>query len=250
MTAFEAPAGRVRALYGKTRGIVARRKALQAKAAPIFLNIHDTDSESEVEKEDDKENNVPAVGVLVETKFEKGEGHPSDGHRTARQVDDKHDEDRVEMHILPKKPKALTDVVQRDDEDCNELASSIESNLRIASSSGSSSVSKSKQTDGDALMKLCRQKHAGNFSAFLNEVQSCEKRTHWKKIGEASFSEVFGLAGSGKVVKIIPLADDTKNHGAIAGPVPDRSAPNDVHREVQLTQALSKVSRTFVKMYR
>lgn len=73
----------------------------------------------------------------------------------------------------------------------------------------------------------------------------------FKKIGEASYSEVFGIGGV--VLKIIPLrnesrAIDVKQHQKNDIEEPATSEAKDVRKEIIVTRAMGEVCDGFVKL--
>lgn len=113
-----------------------------------------------------------------------------------------------------------------------------------------SQPAKEEKTSVRALLSLCGQAKPNNFSQFLYDLEDQAECSTWRKFGEASFSEVYGLHGSNSVVKIIPLLDDEDDDTTSEVSLPDRSHLSDVHREIEMTRALAKVSDGFVKMCR
>lgn len=106
------------------------------------------------------------------------------------------------------------------------------------------------------LLRECQQENTGpyEFSAFIEAfpmdpvVRTIASEVKFKKIGEASFSEVFGIGDV--VLKIIPLRDEraTPSEGAddVDGPLP--SDANDVLKEMIVTRAMGSVSEGFVEL--
>ena len=72
----------------------------------------------------------------------------------------------------------------------------------------------------------------------------------FQKIGEASYSEVFGIGDV--VLKIIPLRDETKRpvdfHDDMDSPAP--SDAKDVLKEVVVTKAMGEICDGFVRLLR
>ncbi|KAF5322887.1 hypothetical protein D9619_000622 [Psilocybe cf. subviscida] len=109
------------------------------------------------------------------------------------------------------------------------------------------------------LLDECGQENCGphNFSTFI-ESFPCDPilrsaRAHetsdlrFRKIGEASYSEVFGIGDV--VLKVIPLRDETKTDTCIdeeEGPAP--SDAKDVRKEIVVTRAMGDVYGGFVKL--
>ncbi|KAF7432892.1 hypothetical protein PC9H_004836 [Pleurotus ostreatus] len=106
------------------------------------------------------------------------------------------------------------------------------------------------------LLRECQQENTGpyEFSAFIEAfpmdpvVRTKTSEVKFKKIGEASFSEVFGIGDV--VLKIIPLRDERAvlSEGAddVDGPPP--SDANDVLKEMIVTRAMGSVSEGFVEL--
>ncbi|KAL0949250.1 hypothetical protein HGRIS_009328 [Hohenbuehelia grisea] len=113
------------------------------------------------------------------------------------------------------------------------------------------------------LLTECHQEECGpyEFSSFIEAFpldpsvrppNSNGERLHFRKIGEASFSEVFGIGDV--VLKIIPLYDggestSSRDHAqdeGIEGPPP--SAANDVLKEIIVTRAMGEVGDGFVSL--
>jgi serine/threonine-protein kinase haspin len=69
----------------------------------------------------------------------------------------------------------------------------------------------------------------------------------FRKIGEASFSEVFGIGDV--VLKIIPLRDEERNI-TNDSETPAPSDANDVLKEVIVTQTMGEMCSGFVKLLR
>lgn len=114
------------------------------------------------------------------------------------------------------------------------------------------------------LLKECRQEDCGvhEFSSFIKSFPYDPiVRSSWmedgggdysfKKIGEASYSEVFGIGGV--VLKIIPLrnesrATDGKQHQKNDIEEPATSEAKDVRKEIIVTRAMGEVCDGFVKL--
>ncbi|WWC71025.1 uncharacterized protein I206_104978 [Kwoniella pini CBS 10737] len=95
------------------------------------------------------------------------------------------------------------------------------------------------------LLNICSSINVSPFSDFLAQGQLPEYDTI-KKVGEASYSEVFGLACENEVkhvLKVIPLLSSTLS-SASAGEnrvLPDCSRVQDVKREIEVTKRMSQV---------
>ncbi|KAJ7584259.1 hypothetical protein C8J56DRAFT_1089780 [Mycena floridula] len=106
------------------------------------------------------------------------------------------------------------------------------------------------------LLEECNQANCGihEFSAFLETfpmdpvVQSSADR-QFRKIGEASYSEVFGIGDV--VLKIIPIRDTSENRRSV-GPSdaeePYSTDPGDVLKELIVTRAMGQVCDGFVEL--
>jgi serine/threonine-protein kinase haspin len=105
------------------------------------------------------------------------------------------------------------------------------------------------------LLSECSQNCPHEFSAFIETfpfdpiVQPAEDDldVKFRKIGEASFSEVFGIGDV--VLKIIPLRDEERkipNDSETPAP----SDANDVLKEVIVTRAMGEMCSGFVKLLR
>ena len=111
------------------------------------------------------------------------------------------------------------------------------------------------------LLQECNQDSPHEFSSFINRlpfdpiVQSYESelvaysRAEFRKVGEASYSEVFSIGNV--VLKIIPLRDEyetkTDGHGAESPPPSDAS---DVLREITTTRSMGELCEGFTKLLR
>lgn len=108
------------------------------------------------------------------------------------------------------------------------------------------------------LLEECHQETCGphNFSAFIESFSFDPIISHnnedvdvkFKKIGEASYSEVFGIGDV--VLKVIPLRDESES-GQSFTPEEDGPAPTDakdVRKEIIVTRAMGEVYNGFVKL--
>ncbi|KIK67787.1 hypothetical protein GYMLUDRAFT_237993 [Collybiopsis luxurians FD-317 M1] len=114
------------------------------------------------------------------------------------------------------------------------------------------------------LLQECQQSETGlhEFSAFIEafafdpvvRTGSATKDLRFKKVGEASYSEVFGIGDL--VLKVIPLRDEsgaslTSSQKARASECADLPAPTDakdVLKEIIVTRAMGEVCERFVKL--
>lgn len=107
------------------------------------------------------------------------------------------------------------------------------------------------------LLEECHQLECGphNFSGFIESfpydliLQSARDSgtfdMAFKKIGEASYSEVFGIGDV--VLKIIPLCDESQTCvEEVDGPAPTNA--KDVRKEIIVTRAMCEVYSGFVKL--
>ena len=108
------------------------------------------------------------------------------------------------------------------------------------------------------LLEECCQETSGpyNFSAFIESFPydpiisrgNEDVDVRFRKIGEASYSEVFGI--SDVVLKVIPLRDESEASETSA-PKEDGPAPTDakdVRKEIIVTRAMGEVYNGFVKL--
>lgn len=119
------------------------------------------------------------------------------------------------------------------------------------------------------LLEVSNQAAPFDFDSFLSKFQfeelhdrhrtgrrlSFSQELPWRKIGEASFSEVFSVGDV--VLKIIPLeyhGEDKGDDGAVRGhakePLPATSDPADVFREINATRLMGTVHCGFASLIR
>jgi len=111
------------------------------------------------------------------------------------------------------------------------------------------------------LLQECNQDSPHEFSSFINSfpfdpiVQSYESelaaysKAEFRKVGEASYSEVFGIGGV--VLKIVPLRDESGTKADrydIESPPP--SDARDVLQEIAATRLMGERSEGFTKLLR
>ncbi|KAK0190807.1 hypothetical protein F5146DRAFT_569379 [Armillaria mellea] len=113
------------------------------------------------------------------------------------------------------------------------------------------------------LLRECNQEACGlhEFSAFistfpfdpiLSSPNGPSSKLHFRKVGEASYSEVFGIGDV--VLKVIPLRDETSpaDGGGNSPPTDvEQPAPTDVRdvlKEIIVTRAMGEVYGGFVKL--
>ncbi|KAG9120202.1 hypothetical protein FRC07_004388 [Ceratobasidium sp. 392] len=106
-----------------------------------------------------------------------------------------------------------------------------------------------------SLLSTCSQPEPIDLEAFVSTFSTDDvhtlypssSRRRWRKIGEASYSEVFGLGGV--VVKIIPLR--MEGEGAILDvDGPFVSEIEDVEKEIAVTRAMGEIQNGFIKLVR
>lgn len=132
----------------------------------------------------------------------------------------------------------------------------VPSQARYSAASSDASVASSGPS---CLLQACGQTDSLPFSQLLDGLEALhKKKATWRKIGEASYSEVFGLDGAQRVVKVIPLhsaeePDEDESSDSTTSLAstyfPERSYPRNVRREVAVTRALSGTSTTFVTLH-
>jgi serine/threonine-protein kinase haspin len=109
----------------------------------------------------------------------------------------------------------------------------------------------------EPLLEECRQETCGpyNFSAFIESFPfdpitsrgNEDVDLTFRKIGEASYSEVFGIGDV--VLKVIPIRDESEAGQSAEeedGPAP--SDAKDVRKEIIVTRAMGEVYGGFVKL--
>ncbi|WRT68046.1 uncharacterized protein IL334_005021 [Kwoniella shivajii] len=98
----------------------------------------------------------------------------------------------------------------------------------------------------DELSKTCSFPTVHHFSSFLSQGDLPEYG-EIRKVGEASYSEVFGLTSSTNsdeikyVLKVIPLLSLTPSEKIVDKPMPDSSKPEDVKKEIEVTKRMGQV---------
>ena len=111
------------------------------------------------------------------------------------------------------------------------------------------------------LLQECNQDSPHEFSSFINSfpfdpiVQSYESelvaysKAEFRKVGEASYSEVFGIGSV--VLKIVPLRDEseTKTDGYRVEPPPPSDA-RDILQEIAATRLMGELCEGFTKLLR
>jgi serine/threonine-protein kinase haspin len=106
------------------------------------------------------------------------------------------------------------------------------------------------------LLEECGQTYCGTyeFSTFINTfrfdpiVQAAGGDMAFRKVGEASYSEVFGVGDV--VLKIIPLRDEdlTTSQQNATDEQPFTTDAKDVQKEIIVTRAMCQVCQGFVKL--
>jgi serine/threonine-protein kinase haspin len=98
------------------------------------------------------------------------------------------------------------------------------------------------------LLAVCTSQQTRTWSEFMNEItllaqsRADSSPVEIIKVGEASYSEVYGIKAAndaGVVVKVIPLTPAQLDHRRVHRDAPDCSAPEDVKREIEITQRMS-----------
>lgn len=96
----------------------------------------------------------------------------------------------------------------------------------------------------ETLIQACSSTSVQEFNTFIKSFPlfSASKDVFVTKVGEASYSEVFGFSQSAEVVdlvlKVIPLFSGTVETDV---PFPDCSSPEDVLREIEITKKMNQV---------
>ncbi|KAI0692664.1 hypothetical protein BC835DRAFT_1356408 [Cytidiella melzeri] len=121
------------------------------------------------------------------------------------------------------------------------------------------------------LLEACSQTTPHEFSAFIETLpfdpivqtshggvglkpaigrkSSSRTKAHFQKIGEASYSEVFGIGDV--VLKVVPLRDEEANKAVMeVDDVPAPSDAKDVLREIVVTRAMGEMVEGFVQLLR
>lgn len=110
-----------------------------------------------------------------------------------------------------------------------------------------------------SLLEECHQETCGphNFSAFIESFPFDPITSRgiedvdvtFRKIGEASYSEVFGIGDV--VLKVIPIRDESETGQSFTSGEEDGPAPSDakdVRKEIIVTRAMGEVYNGFVKL--
>ena len=111
------------------------------------------------------------------------------------------------------------------------------------------------------LLQECNQDSPHEFSSFINSfpfdplVQTFESKltafskAEFRKVGEASYSEVFGIGSV--VLKIVPLCDESRrkmDRADVESPPP--SDVRDVLQEISATRSMGDICEGFTKLLR
>ncbi|KAG9091035.1 hypothetical protein FRC06_000737 [Ceratobasidium sp. 370] len=104
------------------------------------------------------------------------------------------------------------------------------------------------------LLSTCSQSEPIDLEAFVSTFSTDDvhalypsSRRRWRKIGEASYSEVFGLGGV--VVKVVPLRmEGTEARADVDGPCV--SEIEDMEKEIAITRAMGEIQSGFIKLIR
>lgn len=124
------------------------------------------------------------------------------------------------------------------------LGVTIEDNSAQKIGDGLDKGKSSSQFPLEALIQACSSTSVQPFSTFIKSFPlfSASKDVFVTKVGEASYSEVFGFSQSTEdadlVLKVIPLFSGTMETN---GPFPDCSSPEDVLREIEITKRMNQV---------
>lgn len=102
------------------------------------------------------------------------------------------------------------------------------------------------------LLDECGQDAPVEFSAFIESFpvhpivhSSCSGRASFQKIGEASYSEVFGIGDV--VLKVIPIRDE-EYLNKIDAETPAPSDAKDILKEIVVTRALGEICNGFINL--
>ncbi|CCM00662.1 uncharacterized protein FIBRA_02701 [Fibroporia radiculosa] len=106
------------------------------------------------------------------------------------------------------------------------------------------------------LLEECSQTTPHEFSAFIEmfpfdaivRAEDDAELARFEKIGEASYSEVFGIGNV--VLKIIPLRNETKNSAENDMDSPAPSDAKDVLKEIIVTRAAGEMCVGFIQLLR
>lgn len=111
----------------------------------------------------------------------------------------------------------------------------------------------------NSLLSVCNQRAPQGFDQCLDELEEQGNARKWKKIGEATYSEVYSLIDSNMVLKVIPLAckgdqsEQSDTESSIAeseSSIPEQSKMSDLQREIEMTRGVSETNEAFVKIHR
>ena len=91
------------------------------------------------------------------------------------------------------------------------------------------------------LLKECRQSALLDFTQFVTDQlpRSCRGEDVYRKIGEASYSEVFGIGNI--VLKVVPMLLPGSAHADEDGESPAPTPVEDVVKELQVTRAMGEI---------
>lgn len=125
-----------------------------------------------------------------------------------------------------------------EENDDNIANTSSESNLTLIASTPTKEkeVISEPKTGIDLLLQFCERDHVVDFTEFMDELL---KAADIKKLGEASYSEVFMLTrnnGSKSVLKIVPFNEklDEKQSSSL-------SKLDDILQELRISKAMTKI---------
>jgi hypothetical protein len=154
----------------------------------------------------------------------------------------------VVIPVRPRKPRRVvrTPIVEREDS-----VEPVERELsdRLKAVSVSEILTTPHADPVTDLLTVCSSQETRTWLEFINEITSlAQSRADSSspaeiiKVGEASYSEVYGIKAAndpGVVVKVIPLTPAQFDQRRVHRDVPDCSAPEDVKREIEITQRMS-----------
>ncbi|KIJ56954.1 hypothetical protein M422DRAFT_218798 [Sphaerobolus stellatus SS14] len=106
------------------------------------------------------------------------------------------------------------------------------------------------------LLKECEQQAPHDFTSFietfpLHELHGSPSTLSFRKIAEASFSEVFAVGDI--VLKVIPIRNEAstgQHQGLSEEEMPQESDAKDVLQEIVVTHAMGRVCSGFIKLLR
>ena len=153
----------------------------------------------------------------------------------------------------PPSPSAITDLDLDLSLDLEDLT------ITDCAQDSSTTFEKPPPTYLQPLLQECSQTKPHEFSAFINTFpfdpitrsvhdEGSVNLSEFQKIGEASFSEVFGIGDV--VLKVIPLRDESSHVTLNPEDCPAPSDAKDVLNEIIVTRAMGETCDGFVKLLR